>query len=151
LIRDENAVVFPEFNSTTVHVWNISSDAETRNFTSTGSPYVFYPSEDGLTVATTSDYMNYTCYDTKTGTVSGMVALNANGREGPFVVTKNYSYTADKVSSVNVIRVTKLADGTSTIKLLASTGGYLASIAASRDESTLAAYAGTTIRIWKLK
>ena len=151
-IRDEDAIIFPDDKSGSDHIWSVATDAEIRNFPVTGASYTFAASEDGLTVASSADYVTYSCYDTKTGLKAGDVKIGGNNgtRYGNTVLTKNSAYVADQVSGANVIRIFKISDGTSTIKLLSGTN-YVASVAASRNEQYLAAVTSGKIRIWKLQ
>jgi WD40 repeat protein len=151
-IRDEDAIIFPDDKSGSDHIWSVTTDAEIRNFPVTGASYTFAASEDCLTVASSADYVTYSCYDTKTGLKTGDVKIGGvNGtRNGNTVLTKNSAYVADQVSGANVIRIFKISDGTSTIKLLSGTN-YVASVAASRNEQYLAAVTSGKIRIWKLQ
>jgi hypothetical protein len=155
LIHDENSIVYPDDKSSlSAHVWSALSDAELRSFPITGSLYTFTASEDGLTVALSSDYKNYSCYDTKAATKLGDISVfGANGaRYGNVSFTKGHAYTADEVSGAMVIRMIKISDGTSRVKLLAgSANKSINGIAASRNEQYLAAASSDKIRIWKLQ
>ena len=151
-IRNEDAIIFPDDKAGNDRIWSVATDAESRNFAVSGLSYTFIVSDDGLTVASSADYVTYSCYDTKTGSKSGDVKIGGvNGtRYGNPVMTKNNVYAADQVNGANVIRIFKISDGTSTIKLLSATN-YVASLAASRNEQVLAAASAGRIRIWKLQ
>lgn len=151
--RDENAIIYADTKNAGIdRVWSIASNSEIRNFTVAGSPYSFFSSEDGLTVVATNDYKLYSCYATKTGVISGKATIGGtNGtRYGNPILTKNNIYVVDQVSGANVVRVIKIADGSSMVKLLSGTN-YVAGIAASRNEHVLAASSNSTIRIWQLQ
>jgi WD40 repeat protein len=152
--RDENAIVYPDIKTNGLaHVWSIPGNAELRNFPIAGGSYSFLSSEDGLTVASSADYKTYSFYDTKTGQKTGndVNTAGANStRYGNLILTKNNAYIADQVDSANVIRVFKIADGTSTIKIF-SGSNYVASVTASRNEKNLAAVSNGILRIWTLQ
>ncbi len=152
-IHSEEAIVYPDGNAGgTARVWSLQSDAELRNFAFTGQPYLFLSSDDGSTVTSSSDNLTYFCYDTKTGLKSGTIILptSQNGRYGYPAVTMNFLYTGEQANGANVIRIWKIADGSSTLKLLSGTS-YVNSIAASRNEQYLTASTSGLIRIWKLQ
>jgi hypothetical protein len=152
LINDENAIVFPDRKTTgTDRVWSVATDGELRNFSVIGTSFTFAASEDALTVASSTDYSSYTCYDVKTGQSRGIVNIaGSKGRYGGLTLTKNNGYAIDQVNGAYVIRVIKISDGTSTIKLLPASSTAL-SVAASRNEQYLAAATTTKIRVWKLQ
>jgi len=151
--RDENAVVYPDgATNGLAHVWGITGNTELRNFPVIGTKYYFIASEDGLTIASSADYTNYTFYTTKTGQSIGSInaaGTNSTSRYGGLIVTKNNAYESDQVDSATVIRILNIANGTSTIKLF-SGASYINSIAASRSEVNVAAVSNGKIRIWTL-
>jgi hypothetical protein len=152
LVRDENAFLYTDVTANNSDVvWSIANDTKLRSFAVTGSPYYFFASEDGATVAHSTDYLTFHCYDTKSGNSVGDITLAANGRESGLILTKNNAYVSDHSSSALIIRITNIASGASTLRLLSDSSGYVRSITASRDESTLAAASYTGVRIWKLK
>ncbi|MFI5263413.1 MAG: hypothetical protein ACHQM6_02750 [Candidatus Kapaibacterium sp.] len=150
-IHSEESIVYPDGKTQgTTRVWGIQTDAELRNFPMAGNNYTFFTSEDGLTASGTSDYTTYFSYDTKTGQKYSDVALSKSGRESSPVLTQNNFYTSDQVSGAEVIRIIKLSDGTSTVKLFLG-ATYISTVAASRNEQYLAAETLGKIRIWKLQ
>ncbi|MDP4219994.1 MAG: hypothetical protein Q8916_11205 [Bacteroidota bacterium] len=152
LIRDEDAIVFPDDAKGLNRVWSVSTDAEIRNFSVAGNSYTFVSSDEGSSVASSADYLTYSCYDTKTGQKTGDIKIGGiNGkRYGNPTLTKNNFYVADQVTGADVVRIFKISDGTSTVKLLSGTN-YVSSVAASRNEQFLAAVTSGKIRIWQLK
>ncbi|MEP7234402.1 MAG: carboxypeptidase-like regulatory domain-containing protein [Ignavibacteriota bacterium] len=150
-IRDEDAVIFPDDKSTmSAHVWSVATDAESRNFAMTGYSYTFSSSAEGLTVAASSNYTDFDCYDSKTGLKSGAISLGTTSRYGPITLTKNYGYSSVQSGGAMVIKISKISDGTSVLKLL-PTGSSVSNIAASRNEQYVAAATSDKIRIWKLQ
>ncbi len=151
--RNENAVVYSDSKTNgSVHVWGMAGNSELRNFPVVGNANAFLASEDGLTIASSADYMNYSCYNSKTGQLIGafnIAGANGTTRNGPFILTKNNAYEATQVDSANVVRIFNLAAGTSTIKLLSGTN-TVAAVTASRSEVNVAAVCNGKIRIWTL-
>jgi hypothetical protein len=151
-IQDENTIVYPDMSSTgTAHVWGVAGDAEVRNFPFSGNSYLFISSDDGLAVASSNDYITFYVYDTKTGTKTDLnLQPSGSQRYSVPILTKGFAYTPDQVSGTDIVRITKISDGTSTTKLFLG-ASHISRVAASRNEQYLAAVNNTTIRIWKLK
>lgn len=152
LIRSSNDIVYTDYSTpASDYVWSVGSNTQVRNFQVTGSSYSMVTSEDGETVAHSPDNATFACYDTKSGQLIGTVALPLTGREYNYQITKNLFYSTDHLNGAAIVRATNIANGTSTIRLLNDSNSYVHTIAASRDESTIAASSNTSIRIWKLK
>jgi len=151
--RTENAAVYPDGKTNGLaHVLSMTVNAELRNFPVVGNANGFISSEDGLTIASSSDYTNYSFYNTQTGALVGTIvvtAMNSTSKSNTFALTKNNAYQATQVDSANVIKVFNIANGASTLKLLSGTS-YVASVAASRSEVNVAAVSNGKIRIWPL-
>jgi WD40 repeat protein len=150
-IPDEDAAVYEDGSN--ARVWSIATDAEVRNFPITGINYYFGSSEDGHTIASSSNNSVYSCYDTKTGTKLGdLSGVISGGRDsaGGILLTQNHGFAEANVGGAVSIRVIKITDGTSTTKLLPGTM-WLTAMAASRNEAYLAASQAGKVRIWKLQ
>ncbi|MDP4219995.1 MAG: hypothetical protein Q8896_06120 [Bacteroidota bacterium] len=149
-IPGEDAVVYQDGQN--ARVWGVATDAELRNFPMTGVNYYFASSEDGHTIASSSNNSVYSCYDTKTGTKLGDLSGVVSGRDsaGSILVTQNYGYIEANVGGAVTIRVVKIVDGTSSIKVLPG-AMVLTAMAASRNEAYLAASQSGKVRIWKLQ
>ena len=134
----------------------VANDAALWSFNLTGNTWNALYSSDGEVVALSSDYKNFGCYDTKTGTKLTDVKSNSQNSGisgGGLALTKNYVYAtagADSTQSTMLITIKKYSDGTSSVKLLPGSK-YVSSIAASRGDEYLAAAFYGGIRIWKLK
>lgn len=151
--RDEDAIVYWDMSGLNVfRVWSIANDNEVRNFSAAGNGYGFGISEEGVTIASTTNYKDFKVYDTKTGSQTQTFSTpGTNGtRSGSILVSKSKAYSSESMNGANVIRVVDLTNATSTFKILPS-ASYVSDMAASRDEAILAASAGKVIRIWKLK
>jgi len=152
--RDEDAIV-SENQTASAQVWGITTDAIIRNFPVTGAYYYFTSSEDGRTIATTTYNLPTSCFDTKTGTKLGDLAgISGSTRDsvagGGLLVTQNFGYAATSLNGAVAIKIIKISDGTSSVRLL-SAGGSVQSMAASRNEKYLAAAQNGKIRIWKIQ
>lgn len=133
----------------------VSNDADLWSFNLTGIIWNSVYSGDGEVVALSSDYKNYGCYDTKTGTkLSDIKSTGQNSgiSGGGFALTKNYAYTTvdDSGGATLLITIKKFSDGTSSVKLLPG-NKHISSIVASRGDEYLAIAFNGGIRIWKLK
>jgi hypothetical protein len=151
--RAENAIVYYDQKvGGLFRVWSIDNDNEVRNFSAIGNGYGYGISEEGVTLASTVNYKDFTAYDTKTGSsIQSFSTGGSNGtRSGVILVSKSKAYAVEAVSGASVIRVIDLASGTSKIRIPPS-ANYVSDVAVSRDESTLAASADNAIRIWKSK
>ncbi len=152
-IRDEDAIVYWDVSGANMfRVWSIANDKEVRTFSATGNGYGFGISEEGITIASTTNYKDFTVYDSKTGSQKQTFSTpgTQGTRNGSILVTKSKAYSSESLNGANVVRVVDLTNATSTFKILPN-ASYVADMAASRDEATLAASAGKVIRIWKLK
>lgn len=133
----------------------VANDADLWSFNLTGNTWSSVYSGDGEVIALTSDYKNYSCYDTKTGTKLADIKNSAqnSGALSGIALTKNYAYAAggsDTTQSAMFVTIKKYSDGTSSVKLLPGSK-YVMSISASRGDEYLAAAFSGGIRIWKLK
>ncbi|HET9136534.1 MAG TPA: carboxypeptidase regulatory-like domain-containing protein [Candidatus Kapabacteria bacterium] len=151
--RAENAIVYYDQKvGGLFRVWSIDNDNEVRNFAGIGNGYGYGISEDGVTLASTVNYKDFTAYDVKAGSsIQTFATAGSNGtRSGSILVTKSKAYSIESANGASVIRIIDLASATSKIRIPPN-ASYISDIAASRDESTLAASAGNAIRIWKSK
>ncbi len=153
--HEEEAIVYPSASQAqTYSVWGVNSDAELRSFSDVAAqPWYFSYSEDGATVGLSGDGAAYNCYDTKTGTkISSIMPYEgATNRTSQLVLTKNNAYAAVMTSKdLQMIQITKLSDGSHTIKLMPNSN-YVSSITASRSENYLAVSSAGLIRVWKLQ
>ena len=134
----------------------VSNDAALWSFNLTGNAWTSAFSSEGEVIALSSDYKNYSCYDTKTGTkltdVTGG-SQNSGVSGSGIALTKNYAYISvgsDANQTAMIINIKKYSGGTPSVKLLPG-NKYVSAISASRGDEYLAAMYVGGIRIWKLK
>ena len=152
-IRDENAIAYR--NGTDLHIWDVMTNAEIRSFPMAGSTVNILYSEEGHTVSANTTINDYSFYDTKSGQKIGTATVSTtrdsiNFGGSTMLLTQHYLYDGSSVNGGSAIRITKIADGTSIVKLFLG-GTNVTSVAASRNEQYVAAAANGTIRIWKLQ
>jgi hypothetical protein len=154
---DDALLYFDYYTNGLFRASAVANDAELWSFNLTGNTWTSVYSGEGEVVALSPDYLNYSCYDTKTGTKLADVkssSQNSGVFGGGLAITKNYAYftgsSADSTHTTILITIKKYSDGTSSVKLLPG-GKYVSSIAASRADEFLAAAFNGGIRIWKLK
>jgi hypothetical protein len=148
LINDEEALVYPDMKSSNADVWSIANNSQSRSFSVLGSSYSFSASDDGLEIATSSDYKTFNFFDTKTGTKTNSINMGGSSTTYHIVLTKNYAYSSMPVTGAGVINSFKISDGTSVVHLMPSSP---ISFAVSRNDKYLAASYSGKVRLWKLQ
>jgi WD40 repeat protein len=152
----ENTLLY--FDSKTqgsFHAFDIAGTADIWSLTLTGSIWNTFFSANGEVIATTTDYKNYTCYDTKTGAKLADInggSQNSGISGGGIALTSKFAYSVGLLDghTTSLINITSYSGALILPKILPD-AKYINSISVSKGDEYLAAMYYGGIRIWKLK
>ncbi len=153
--RSEDAVVFLDTKTyNTFVVWSIANDALIRTITASTTYSTAYSEEAATFGLQNSGTSSYAFYNSNPGAkisdVSGI--FQSSNRYGGLVITKDNIYTDAITDSISVVKILKVADGSTVFTKLLPSTHYVSALAANRQQTHVAATTNQGyIRVWKFQ